>query len=167
MSKAKGASPGRRRASWPESAREAARARGVLTNLRGNLGEVAFVHKAMTLGFVVAKPYGQINRYDFIVEGGHRFWRVQVKTCTSFKQGFYWANVRCKTNRIGRAYATSEVDFVAVYIMREDAWYVVPLGAVAGRTTLLFRPKGSSGPDAYAHYREAWHLLGEPEGPAF
>ena len=64
---------------WSESARKAARARAVFTNRRGEIGEVAFVHKAMRLGFVVARPYGQGRRYDFMVEGGGKLWRVQVK----------------------------------------------------------------------------------------
>ena len=32
---------------------------------------------------------------------------------------------------------------------------------------LLFRPKGYHCPDIYAHYREAWHLLREPDGLTF
>jgi hypothetical protein len=30
---------------------------------------------------------------------------------------------------------------------------------------LLFRPKGYHRPDPYAHYREAWHLLGKGGWP--
>ena len=170
MSKAKGASRGRKPAFWPNSARQKARARGVLTNLRGNLGEVAFVHKAMRLGFVVGKPYGQINRYDFMVEGGHKLWRVQVKTCACLKGGLYRVNIRCKTNRVGHVYAPSDVDFVVVYIMPEETWYVLPIRELGGRMTSLFRPvkpKGILRLDPYAQYREAWHLLREPDGPAF
>jgi PD-(D/E)XK nuclease superfamily protein len=102
-----------------------------------------------------------------MVEGGHKIWRVQVKTCGTLKDGLFRVNIRCKTNRIGHAYAESEVDVVAVYIMLEETWYVVPIRAVAGRTTLLFRAKGSISPDIYARYREAWHLLGEPASLAF
>ena len=34
------------------------------------LGEVAFLHKATELGFMVAQPYGTSYRFDFIVQGG-------------------------------------------------------------------------------------------------
>jgi len=35
--------------------------------------------KASNLGFAVAKPWGR-ERYDFILDSGHHFWRVQVKS---------------------------------------------------------------------------------------
>ncbi|HEV2987591.1 MAG TPA: group I intron-associated PD-(D/E)XK endonuclease [Candidatus Angelobacter sp.] len=85
MRKAKAASPRRTRASRENSARKAAQARGLGITRRGDLGEVAFVHKAMSLGYVVAKPYGQMHRYDFMVEGGNKLWRVQVKTSTCMR----------------------------------------------------------------------------------
>jgi hypothetical protein len=37
---------------------------------RGELAEMAFILKAESLGFEVAKPYGESNRYDFIVRSG-------------------------------------------------------------------------------------------------
>jgi hypothetical protein len=73
MSKAKGAS---RRGITPRersSVSKARSARGFEILERGDLGEVAFVHKAMSLRFVVAKPYGHNHRYDFILEGGKTF----------------------------------------------------------------------------------------------
>ncbi len=47
---------------------------------RGELAEIAFLHKAANLGFGVAKPYGDSERYDFILDSGERLWRVQVKS---------------------------------------------------------------------------------------
>jgi hypothetical protein len=38
---------------------------------------------------------------------------------------------------------------------------------VENRQMLMFRPKGYRRPDIYAHYREAWHLLREPDGLIF
>jgi hypothetical protein len=35
------------------------------------------LHKAAALGFGVAKPYGDSERYDFILDSGERLWRVQ------------------------------------------------------------------------------------------
>jgi hypothetical protein len=43
-------------------------------------GELAFLHKAASLGFGVAQPYGDKEHYDFILDSGERFWRVQVKS---------------------------------------------------------------------------------------
>jgi hypothetical protein len=50
---------------------------------RGEVAEAAFLHKAASLGFSVAKPWGESDRYDFIVETGGSFLRVQVKSAYS------------------------------------------------------------------------------------
>ena len=47
---------------------------------RGELAEMAFTLKAAGLGFGVAKPYGDSESYDFILDSGVRLWRVQVKS---------------------------------------------------------------------------------------
>jgi len=60
---------------------------GHAPGLKGELGEVAFMHKAVSLGFALALPYGHIHRYDFIVESGTKLWRVQVKTTTVKQRG--------------------------------------------------------------------------------
>jgi len=167
MHKTKGASPGRTPASKRSSARKAARARGLGITRRGDLGEVAFVHKAMSLGYVVGKPCGQMHRYDFMVEGGNKLWRVQVKTSTYRVKGLYHVCTRRSDGGRWTAYAPSEVDFVVAYIMPDVSWYVLPVRAVVGRRSMLIRPKGFLGEDPYSQYREAWHLLGKPDGPVF
>ena len=45
---------------------------------QGEATEAAFMAKASNLGFAVAKPWGR-ERYDFILDSGHHFWRVQVE----------------------------------------------------------------------------------------
>jgi hypothetical protein len=104
--------PRRIRASRASFARKAALARGLGITRRGDLGEVAFVHKAMSLGYLVAKPYGQMHRYDFMVEGGNKLWRVQVKTSTCMRDGRYQLCVLRITHRRFVAYKKSELDFV-------------------------------------------------------
>lgn len=166
MPKAKGASPRRTPASRRSSAQKTAQARGLAITRRGDLGEVAFVHKAMSLGFVVGKPYGQMHRYDFFVEGGQNVWRVQVKTSTCMRDGRYQLCVQRITHRRVVAYTKDELDFVVAYLMPEQAWYVLPIAVVAGRRSLLLAPPGFRGKNPLAQYREAWHLLGKPESPA-
>jgi PD-(D/E)XK endonuclease len=167
MDKAKGASSGRTPASRRRSVREASRASGLRGAQQGELGEAAFVYKAVSLGFVVAKPHGDMHRYDFIVESGNGLWRVQVKACATLKNGLYQANTCLKRAGVLIPYTASEIDFVAAYIIPEQTWYVVPVREVVGRTSLSFRPKGFPRLDIYAHYREAWHLLREPDGLTF
>jgi len=45
----------------------------------GELSEAAFLWKAESLGFGVVKPWGDSERYDFILDSGGRLWRVQLK----------------------------------------------------------------------------------------
>jgi len=46
----------------------AARLQELTTKRRGELAELAFTLKAASLGFGVAKPYGDSERYDFILD---------------------------------------------------------------------------------------------------
>ena len=164
MNKTKAASPGRIPASERSSAQKAARARGLAITRSGDLGEVAFVHKAMSLGYVVAKPYGQMHRYDFMVEGANKLWRIQVKTSTCLRDGKYQLCVQRITHRRVVAYKKSELDFVVAYLMPTNTWYILPISLVAGRRSFLLAPPGFRRKNPLAQYQEAWHLLGKPNG---
>jgi hypothetical protein len=56
---------------------------------------------------------------------------------------------------------------VAAYVIPDDSWFILPVRKVSDRQMLMFRLKGSDRRDIYAHYREAWHLLREPDGLVF
>jgi hypothetical protein len=64
--------------------------RTVDPKLQGELIELAFLHKAVSLGFAVAKPYGDSERYDFIVDYrdniDRKLLRVQVKSTAVLHQ---------------------------------------------------------------------------------
>ena len=63
---------------------------------RGELAELAFLWKADSLGFTVAKPYGDSDRYDFIIDSGDHLIRVQVKSASRLSQGTYFLTTqRC------------------------------------------------------------------------
>ena len=55
---------------------------------KGEVGELAFLHKAASLGFGVAQPHGDSELYDFILDSGERFWRVQVKSIYLFSSRY-------------------------------------------------------------------------------
>jgi hypothetical protein len=94
---------------------------------KGELGELAFLHKAASLGFGVAKPYGDSESYDFILDSGERFWRVQVKSIYSHSRRVYRAHAQ---HRNGRRYKAEEVDFLVAYIVPLDIWYVIPMSCM-------------------------------------
>jgi PD-(D/E)XK nuclease superfamily protein len=167
MSRIRGTPRGRDPASEESPVKSAGVPRGGAGSLQGELGEVAFMHKATSLGFALALPYGHLHRYDFIVESGRNLWRVQVKTSNFMKGGLYRLCIYNCTNQPGHAYTVSEIDFVAVLIVPEGSWYILPVREVLERQIMLFRPKGYPRSDPYAYYREAWHLLREPDGLTF
>jgi len=51
----------------------------------GNLAELAFMLQAATQGFPVAKPFGDNEHYDVLVDARQRLWRVQVKAATLYR----------------------------------------------------------------------------------
>jgi len=127
---------------------------------RGELGELAFLHKAATLGFGVAKPHGDNERYDFIVDSGERLWRVQVKTIWQVHGRLYQTSVSHGHGVNMKSYKSREIDFVVVYLALLDIWYVIPVRYVTGSTSLCFYPSGCrQGGGRFEAYREAWHLM--------
>jgi hypothetical protein len=139
------------------------RQRELNTKRRGELGEIAFAHKAIALGFPVCQPFGDSERYDFILDGGRALWRIQVKSSTHILSGLYHVNAHRRTMGTAVPYLPSEVDFLAAYIIPEDSWFILPLELIQSRTSLLFSPKNyHRGQGIYGAYREAWHQLRQP-----
>ena len=120
---------------------------------RGELAELAFMRKAASLGFAVAKPWGESDRYDVVVRFESTFWRVQIKSvldkCRS--RGHY--RVQTADSR-KRTYSAKEIDFLVAYIFAEDLWYILPAHMVENKKSMCLSPgyKRSS----LEKYREAW-----------
>jgi hypothetical protein len=59
------------------------------------------------------------------------------------------------------SYKPSQVDFMAVTIVGEGIWYVIPVRALAGRLTINLYPFGSQrgSRNGFEKYREAWDLF--------
>jgi hypothetical protein len=126
---------------------------------KGELGELAFAHKAASLGFGVAKPHGDNERYDFIVDSGERLWRVQVKTICQVHGHLYQTSVT-HGYEDRKPYNAREIDFVAAYLSPLGIWYLIPVRCVAGSTALCFYPSGCRrGGGRFEAYREAWDLM--------
>jgi len=141
--------------------------RELCTKRRGELAELVFLLIATRLGFVVSKPYGDSERYDFVLDARPRrftprapslLWRIQVKSSTQLLNGLYRINAHRRSGGRALPYLPGEIDFIAAYIIPEDTWYILPLHAVRA-TSLLFRRKKDRRPGLYDQYREAWHLL--------
>jgi len=128
---------------------------------KGEMAELAFLCKAAGMGFGVAKPYGDSERFDFIVSSGRRLWRVQVKsTYKADKRGYHVHAYSGGKKSCLEIYSADDVDWIVAYLVSENAWYVIPIKAVDGRNTLYFYPNGSRRASCrYEKYREAWWLM--------
>jgi len=126
---------------------------------RGKRAEMGFMFKAAGLGFGVAKPCGDSERYDFILDSGNRLWRVQVKSTYVARAHRYAISAVGRSMGKKKTYTAEQIDTPVAYIVAEDAWYVIPVEALAPRAHLLFYPTGSNCGGRYEKYREAWDLM--------
>ncbi|HXM23250.1 MAG TPA: group I intron-associated PD-(D/E)XK endonuclease [Terriglobales bacterium] len=125
----------------------------------GELAELAFMCKAASLGFGVAKPYGDSDRFDFIVSWDGRLCRVQVKSTRTAYRGAYEIGAHgCWGG--SDVYTKDEIDLIAAYVVPEDTWYVIPIEATRGRKRLCLHPNvPRRACYKYEKYREAWWLM--------
>ena len=122
--------------------------------LQGELVELRFLARAAELGLRVSKPYGDSAPYDFLVESGGTVYMVQVKSTTCRSRNS--TSHVCTACHHNQRYKKKEVNFIAAYIVSEDAWYIIPLHAISGRQ-LHLNPRYRR--NKYRRYREAWDLL--------
>jgi len=121
---------------------------------RGEWAEMRFMAMATENGIEVSKPYGEMAHYDFVVEHEGRLARVQVKS-TFAKQARH--GYACTLRGGMGPYGPNDFDFLAVYLILEDLWYIIPTKNVRGRFSLGLYPNLKNA--RYEPYREAWHLL--------
>jgi len=76
--------------------------------------------------------------------------------------GLYLINAHRRTNGCAIPYQPSEVDFLAAYVIPEDAWFIFPIQDILDRTSLLLAPRNWPRPKITDAYREAWHLFRPP-----
>jgi PD-(D/E)XK endonuclease len=131
---------------------------------RGEMAEAAFMAKAFSLGFGVAKPWGDSERYDFIVDVAQlgmekRFWRVQVKSAhRAGEDGSY--SFRLHTHSL-EAYTPEQIDVLVAYVVPEDAWYVFPIKELGGLRSLKLFSGSRRKRSRFEKWREAWWVFGE------
>ncbi|HZQ68027.1 MAG TPA: group I intron-associated PD-(D/E)XK endonuclease [Terriglobales bacterium] len=135
------------------------------TKRTGELAEAAFVVKAASLGFAVSKPWGDSERYDFILDAGHRTWRVQIKCTESTNAGGYQVQSTYTDRKRKGHYTADDIDVLVAYILPLDLWYVVPAHALPASASLRFYPGGNCTRPRFEQYREAWDLFRHKQPP--
>lgn len=122
---------------------------------RGEWAELRFMARAAEEGLQVSQPFGEMARYDFVAEYKARCWRVQVKSTMFVDRGGY----SCSVRGCSGPYEGDEFDYLAVYLIPMDMWYVIPEGMVRGRGSVAIYPQLKK--SKYKAYEEAWHLMRE------
>jgi hypothetical protein len=154
MEKQKRTTPGPNQASGKKIAKNQ-------TKRRGEIGEAAFLAKASAMGFGVAKPWGDSDRYDLIVDVAGLLLKVQIKSahCVSASPGGGYHIRACPHDR--RSYTTDEINLLVAYIVPEDIWYIFPPDAFKTMKSMRLFPHEKQKVSKFNQYREAWHLFNE------
>jgi PD-(D/E)XK endonuclease len=134
------------------------------TKITGERSEAAFLNRAASLGFGVAKPWGDSLRYDFILDNGERLYRVQVKATESIRAYAYETRATYTVGKGRAVYTRADVDFLAAHVVPLDIWYIIPVEVCAPAPMLRFYPHRKARQMRLEPYREAWHLLQSPSG---
>jgi hypothetical protein len=146
--------------SMPENqVQQAPKCKHLPPKLRGELGELDFLRKAMGMGMLVSKPWGDSYRYDFLVDWEGKLSRTQVRS-TEYRSWQSYAVHACVYVR-GRAIplTAKDIDVLVAYISTRNIWYVLPVRAFSPRTALSFYPDGSKKGGEFEKYREAWWVM--------
>ncbi len=133
----------------------------------GEMSQAAFLLEAQRLGFRLAVPWGDSEKFDFVVwaRQGGRLLRVQVKATGRLYRGGYDVQPVYSTRGQGKKrYTAREIDVLAAHVVLEsggDVWYLLPVGAIAGVKSLRFFPGLNGKNPRWEGYREAWGWLAE------
>jgi len=108
------------------------------TNSVGNLSEAKILAALVEAGYVVAKPFGEGHKYDYIIDDGVSLLRLQCKTgrlkngCVAFNA----YSVAGNSNGKRQGYRGS-ADLFGVYCPDNQQVYLVPVAEVGIGGTLL------------------------------
>jgi hypothetical protein len=126
----------------------------------GELSELDFLRKAMGMGMIVSKPWGDSYRYDFVVDTEGRLFRAQVRSTENrFGARGYAVHASVYVGRKIVGLTAKDIDVIVAYIVSRDIWYVVPVKAFVPRKNLWFYPDGSKKGAMFEKYRDAWWVM--------
>ena len=129
---------------------------------KGEYAELLFIAKMLTLGFIVCRPYGDNQPFDFVVSApGTPFSRIQVKSSWTKSGNVYRFKA---TGFAGRRYRPRDIDFIVVVVVPEDAWYVIPRREARYESQYV-APHNPRSRARWERFRDAWHLLGLTPSP--
>ena len=108
--------------------------KGISTELRSLL---YFTEK----GYLCSVPYGNVGRYDLLVDTGKKIIRIQCKSAHKNDNGSYTvntSNTAMKANgNVRKFYTKDEIDFIITFI--EDQAVFIPVEMIEKSQSKIFR----------------------------
>jgi len=97
---------------------------------RGEWAESVFAVRAAENGLRVSKPSGESGTFDCVVGRPGKFVAVQVKcTMAEMQNGKGYV---CSVKSNNKRHRAGAFDFLAAYVIPEDAWYIVSAKLIRG-----------------------------------
>ncbi|MFZ0771518.1 MAG: group I intron-associated PD-(D/E)XK endonuclease [Candidatus Sulfotelmatobacter sp.] len=136
------------------------------TKRTGERSEAAFLYQASQRRFAISKPWGDSERYDFILDNRpqptvHLF-RIQIKCTDSLRAGAYETRATYSVGKGRAVYTKRDIDFIAAHVIPLNIWYIIPVEVCTPQPMLRFYPHRKAKLMRLEKYREAWHLLDPP-----
>jgi hypothetical protein len=106
------------------------------TQKTGDISESAAIHRLLQCGYVILTPYGQMHRYDLVIEDADgKFWRVQVKTGRlNEDQSVILFNAASSDNRSAKTRGwrnyRGRCEYFAVFVEALNKVYFIPVNDV-------------------------------------
>lgn len=109
----------------------------------GNITELESMLAFMKKGYNVLTPYGDCERYDFVVDINGKFYRIQCKTSNSDDNGAsFHFNCRSCNRSDGKiqhhTYSKDEIDYFSTIF--NDICYLIPVDECGSDKRLRLEP---------------------------
>lgn len=110
---------------------------------KGNITELECMLAFIKLGYNVLTPYGDCERYDFVVNKDNKFYKIQCKTSSSDNNGatfsFDCRSIYRKNGKfISNFYTKEEIDYFATSF--NGKVYLVPVEECGYEKALRLEP---------------------------
>jgi hypothetical protein len=126
---------------------------------KGTIAEKKFALRCLELGIPVLTPLIDQNGFDYVIQRGDSFEKIQVKsTANKDKRSKNSYKLSIKRGAVGVEYNESHFDYLVCYIFEPNLFYIIPFGSFSA-TTIRITPNSIK--CKYANYKEAWCLLTE------
>lgn len=136
----------------------------MLATTQGIYSESIFASECLKRYIEVSKPITDKFGYDFIIKNGC-FKTVQVKSTNRFHKETKNATsykIQLTKGANDRCYEKSDFDYLAVYIIPANIWYIIPHELINTKT-LRFNPDSKK--CKWFSYKNKWDLLSAGNHP--